>query len=130
MIPRSPEAQRMINVLGDKNRELTAKNTEMQELVEKAAQAKHDYLIAFTAKIVKLRIAGEPATLAKELAKGDEEVARLQYKWDIAEGVLLACRERIKDLRDAASNSARSILSFCKTELEIEARLHGHDGQT
>ena len=104
--------------LQEKNRELTMKNDELIRLVEDAAEKKRDYLIAMTTKITELRIGGESITLIRDLVKGDKAVAPLQYKWDISEGVLLACRERIKDLRESIG-TYRSILTWKRVELEL-----------
>ena len=110
--------QQLIDGLADKNRQLTMKNDELQDLYKTHAEAEREYNIAYASKITSLRINGEPITIAKEIAKGDKPVADLFYKMRIAEGVLNACRERIKDLRSSI-DTYRSILSWLKAELEI-----------
>ena len=110
--------QGVMDGLQAKNRELSSKNDELIRLSEDAAQKKRDYLVAMTSKITELRIGGESITLIRDLVKGDKYVAELQYKWDIAEGVLMACRERIKDLRESIG-TYRSILTWLRTELEL-----------
>ncbi len=104
--------------LAAKNRELTSQNEMLSRLSEDAAEKKKAYLIALTGKITALRIEGESITLVRELAKGDAVVAEMGYKWDIAEGVLLACRERIKDLREQIG-TYRSLLTWLRTEMEL-----------
>ena len=110
--------------LATKNRELSMKNDELKQLTQDAADKKKSYLIALTAKITALRIGGESITLVRDLAKGDAVVADMGYKWDIAEGVLLACRERIKDLREQIG-TYRSLLTWLRSEMEMA----GTDGR-
>jgi hypothetical protein len=106
----------IIKGLQQKNIELTTKNDELIRLTEDAASKKRDYLIANAQKITVLKLAGSSITLIRDLVKGDKAVADLQYKWDIAEGVLMACRERIKDLRESIG-TYRSILTWMRAEL-------------
>lgn len=109
--------QQIMDGLQEKNRQLTSKNDELSELYEKLAEAERQYNIAYAQKVTTLRMDGEPITLAKDLAKGDKVIADLFYKMRIAEGVLNACREKIKDLRSAI-DTYRSLLSWLKAELE------------
>ena len=109
--------QQIINGLEEKNRQLTIKNDELAELYVKHAEAERNYNIEYAKKVTQLRINGEPVTLAKELAKGDKVIADLFYKMRITEGVLNACREKIKDIRSAI-DTYRSLLSWLKAELE------------
>ena len=99
-----------------RNRELTIRNDELLRLTEDAAGKKRDYLVAMASKISELKISGSSVTLIRDLAKGDKIVADLGYKWDVAEGVLLACRERIKDLRESIG-TYRSLLTWLRAEL-------------
>ena len=110
--------QEIADGLGAKNRELTSKNQELQDLYEKYAETEREYNIGYAQKITKLRMDGEPITIAKDIAKGDKVVSDLFYKMRIAEGVLNACRERIKDLRSSI-DTYRSLLSWLKAEMEI-----------
>ena len=109
--------QQIINGLEEKNRQLTMKNDELADLYQKQAEAERNFNIEYALKVTRLRIDGEPVTLAKELAKGDKVIAELFYKMRIAEGVLNACREKIKDIRSAI-DTYRSLLSWLKAELE------------
>jgi len=109
--------QGIMDGLQKKNRQLTMKNDELADLYVKQAEAERNYNIEYANKVTQLRIDGEAATLAKDLAKGDKVIADLFYKMRIAEGVLSACREKIKDLRSAI-DTYRSLLSWLKAELE------------
>lgn len=109
--------QKYLKGLEEKNRELSAKNTELAELYLKHAEAEQIYNIAYAKMLLSLRMQGEPITLAKDLAKGDKVIAGLFFDMKVAEGVLNACRERIKDLR-AQIDTYRSILTWLRTEYE------------
>lgn len=52
------------------------------------------YRLALARKIVELRAGGNAATLAADLARGDEGVADLRYARDVADGVLKAAEQR------------------------------------
>jgi hypothetical protein len=54
--------------------------------VREHAQAEKLYRVALARRIVELRADGQAATLAADLARGDETVAMLRYERDIAEG--------------------------------------------
>jgi len=110
--------QGIIDGMAAKNRDLTSKNDELQRLYQVHAEAERIHNIQYATKLVSLRMAGEPITLAKDLAKGDKVIAGLFYDVKIAEGVLNACRERIKDLRSQI-DTYRSLLSWLKAEKEI-----------
>ena len=101
-----------------KNHELTAKNTELLRLTDVAASAKRDFLIAFAQGITRLKIEGSSVTLIRDLAKGEKIIAELQYKSDVADGVLFACRERIKDIREQIG-TYRSLLTWEREEKRL-----------
>ena len=110
--------QNIMDGMAEKNRMLSSKNDELSELYKEYAEAEQNYNIAYAQKLTRLRMEGEPITLAKELAKGDKTVSDLFYKMRIAEGVLNACREKIKDLRSSI-DTYRSLLSWLKAEFEV-----------
>jgi len=101
-----------------KNNELSAKNQELIELYEKHAEAELTYNVQYAKKLISLRMEGEPITLAKDLAKGDKIIADLFYTMRIAEGVLGACREKIKDLRSSI-DTYRTMVSYEKAKVEL-----------
>ena len=110
--------QQIMDGMAEKNRMLSTKNDELSELYKKYAEAEREYNIAYAKKVTSLRMDGEPITLAKDLAKGDKVVSDLFYNMRIAEGVLNACREKIKDLRSSI-DTYRSLLSWLKAEFEV-----------
>ena len=108
--------QQIMDGLADKNRRITDKNEEYKKLVEKYAQAKQAYNIAMAKKILELKADGQQTTLIPKLAAGDGLVASLCYDMDVAEGIMNACRESIKDIREAIG-TYRSILTWQRAEL-------------
>lgn len=110
--------QQIMDGMAKKNRELTSANEQLSDLTESTAQKKRDYLVALTAQTTHLKIAGEKITLIPVLAKGEKRVADLGYAWDVSEGVLMACRERIKDIRSQI-DSYRSLLTWLRAEMEM-----------
>jgi len=107
--------QEIMNGLAKKNRQLTDKNEEYKLLVEKYATAKRDYNVALAQKMTAFKIDGEKVTLINKLSQGDPIVAGMCYKMDIAEGVMKACLESIKDIRESIG-SYRSILTWLRME--------------
>ena len=110
--------QNIMDGMAEKNRMLSMKNDELVELYKTHAEAEREYNIQYARELITLRANGEPITLAKDLAKGEKVVSDLFYKMRIAEGVLNACREKIKDLRSSI-DTYRSLLSWLKAEFEV-----------
>ncbi len=108
--------QEIINGMAEKNRMLTLKNEEYKNLVERHAGAKMEYNIALAQTMLRLKLEKHSATLIPKLAAGDHAVAKLCYQMDIAEGMANACRESIKDIREAIG-TYRSILTWQRAEM-------------
>ena len=100
-----------------KNILLQEKTEEYLKLAEKRAVAERDHHVAVAKATLTLKDAGNSITLIRDLVKGDSKVAQLKYDLNIAEGILRACTESMKDIRTAI-DSYRSILSFKKAEFE------------
>ena len=107
--------QKYLDGLEEKNRLLSAKNKEYKELSVGHAETERQYNIQYAGKLVSLRMDGTPITIAKDLAKGDKVIAGFFFKMKVAEGVVNACRESMKDLRSSI-DTYRSILSWLKAE--------------
>ena len=114
--------QQIMNGMREKNQELSMKNVEYIKFNDAMAQAEMEYNIAYAERILRLKADGEPATTAKELAKGDKHVANLRYAYIGAEGAFNACRERIKDLRSAI-DTYRSLLTWMRAEMEMAGKI-------
>lgn len=60
-----------------------------------AAEAERLYREAVSREILSLTATGKPATVARDLARGDKHVAELQFKRNIAEGLVDAAQQSI-----------------------------------
>ena len=109
------EYQNLIAGIKTKNRLLTEKNEEMKECAENAARFKREYAIEFAKKILVLKSEGQPATLIRELANGDDDIAELRFKKDVHKGLYEACKESIRNIR-LNIDSYRSLLGCEKAE--------------
>jgi hypothetical protein len=106
--------QRM-EMLDDKKRLLQAKNDEYKELVFNRATAEYQYNVAFATQLVAERLDGTPITIAKELSKGNREVARLKMSYEVQMGIERACLESMRDTREGLG-ADRSILTWLREE--------------
>ena len=105
----------IIKAIQDDLRLLEHKTEEYLELVTKKAEAEGAYKIE-VAKQVLLQKSDHPTTLLIKIVEGTKSVARLKYKLDVADGVMKACNESIKNIR-ASIDAGRSILSQKKQEM-------------
>jgi hypothetical protein len=106
--------QKIMDGMAEKNRMLTQKNEELMVLSEKRAQAEREYSTALANEYLKLKASGFSVTLIDKVARGN--TASIKYELDIAEAVMNACKESIKDIRTQI-DSYRSLLAWQKAEL-------------
>ena len=57
------------------------------------AEAERAYREALAKEITRLRANSVPVTVAADLARGDEHVAKLRYQRDVAEGIVEAAKQ-------------------------------------
>ena len=95
---------------------LERKTQEYLELVTKKAEAEGNYKIEFSRQLL-LQKSEHPATLLTKIVEGTPSVVKLKYKWDVADGVMKACNESIKNIRSSI-DAGRSILSQKKEEMK------------
>ena len=76
-----------------KQQELDSKVEEIKRCGMEFAIAKRDYAIALRKEILKLRAEGYPTTIITDIARGNEEVAELRLKKDVAESIYKSCIE-------------------------------------
>jgi len=108
--------QQFLNIIQDKNRLLTAKNDEYQELMLSQADAEYAFNIAYAKKILEFKAGGEPVTTQKTLALGDKAIAKLKLELDVADAMVKACKQSMRVI-EKGIDSARSGLSWLKAEL-------------
>ena len=100
-----------------KNRELAVKVGELQDLSEKVAQAERDFNVAYAQKVLELVDSGTAISVAKEVAKGSDKVAKPKYQQRVSEGVQDACKKSIAAI-NTHIETYRSWLSWKKVEYE------------
>lgn len=74
-------------------------NAELKTLGIKKAKTKIEYSIALRKEILKLKLEKYPATLISDLARGQEQVAKLRLEKDIAESSYYTAISAIENLR-------------------------------
>ena len=96
---------------------LAFKTREYEKLISAKAEADRDYKIEVRKQILLAKSDGQSITLIPKLVEGKTSVANLKFKADVADGVMKACNESIKNLR-ASVDAGRSILSQKKEEMK------------
>jgi len=105
--------------MSDNKRLLASKNAEYLRYNQQWADAKEAYAVALKQKLLALRARGEPVSLAKDLARGDRNVAQLEKHMIVAEGIMKACKESMEDIR-SDQDGLRSLLSWLKAEMQSQ----------
>lgn len=96
---------------------LTKGNSEIKTLGIKKAEAKRNYAVALNKKILLLKAEKYPATLIQDMARGDDEVAELRLKKDIAESAYFTSISAEDNLR-LEIETLRSMLTWLRVELK------------
>ena len=78
---------------------LTKGNTQLKTLALQKAEAEKNYRIELSKEILKLRLERVPTTIIHDIAKGNEKIADLKLKRDIAESAYFTCISAIENLR-------------------------------
>lgn len=92
-------------------------NTQLKTLGLEKAKTEKEYKIRQAQEILKLKAEKYPSTLIMELVKGNEEVADLRLKRDIAESSYYVGLEAMTNLR-LEIEIIRSQLTWLRTELK------------
>lgn len=92
-------------------------NTQMKTLGLEKAKTRKDYSVRLQQEYLKLRAEGEKVTIISELAKGNEEVAELRLKKDIAESSYYVGLEAMNNLR-LEIEIIRSQLTWLRAEFK------------
>lgn len=100
--------------MADSNKKLDDEITELQNLIEKSAEAEIHYEQRYAINIIEEKHAGVPVTLIDKIVRGKKEVADAKLKYLVAEGIIKACRLRINKLISAV-DCYRTLLSYQKT---------------
>tara|TARA_Y100000310_G_scaffold317685_1_gene370854 strand:+ start:28809 stop:29156 length:348 start_codon:yes stop_codon:yes gene_type:complete len=108
--------QELMEAIFKQGQILIQKNEEYPKLIEKMADAKMEYNMGFATKQTQLRLDGVAVTIIDKQCRGTSPVAKLERDYIIAEGVVEACRESMRDAR-AIMDSYRSLLTWMREEL-------------
>lgn len=73
--------------------------SEAKERGKKLAQCEHDYRVAKAKYILQQRADGTPVTIISDLAKGEENIARLCMERDIAQTLYDSSKEAINSYK-------------------------------
>lgn len=92
-------------------------NTQLKTLGLDKAQTERNYKVKQAQEILKLRADKFPATLIQDLVKGNEEVADLRLKRDVAESAYFTALEAMNNLR-LEIEILRSKLAWERTEFK------------
>ena len=79
-------------------------NVQYKTLGLKKAQSEQNYRVALQKEMARLKLEGTKVTIIPDLARGNEEVARLRLE---------------RDTTDIAYETCRNSLRYCERELEI-----------
>lgn len=117
--PSDTNPAEIMQGMSDNKRLLASKNAEYLRYNQQWADAKEAYAVALKQKLLALRAKGEPVSLAKDLARGDRNVAQLEKHMIVAEGIMKACKESMEDIR-SDQDGLRSLLSWLKAEMQSQ----------
>lgn len=99
-------------------RALTSANTNYKTERVKLAKLDYEYKKAYAKKARQLRYGEKvPANMISDLAKGDEEIAKLDLDREIAKASVDTIREGMNNLR-VEVESLRSLLTWNRIELK------------
>lgn len=95
---------------------LTRGNTQLKTLAIKKAEAERNYRVEVRKEILQLRLEKVPTTIIHDLVRGNEKIAELRLKRDIAESDYYTCISAIENLR-LDIEILRSKLTWLRVEL-------------
>lgn len=109
--------QLIINQLDSCVQALTQGNINLKTLALNKATTEKSYRVKKAQEILKLKADKYPVTLIMELVKGNEEVAELRLKRDIAESSYYVALDAINNLRSEIEIN-RSKLTWLRNEFK------------
>lgn len=109
------DPQKYLNRLESQSLKLSVKNSEFKELMEDLAAKTRDYKVERAKEMLKLKSEGQAVTLIKNLAEGAKYVAELEFKMNVAEAMVKACRTSMGNIH-AVLDGTRSTLTWLRSE--------------
>ncbi|GKX65621.1 hypothetical protein [Inconstantimicrobium mannanitabidum] len=108
--------QGLINRMENLVSQLGKKNEEQKQLGREKAEAEQSYRVAKAKEILRLKAEKYPVTLIADLTKGNEKVAELKLKSDIAESAYFTAISATENIR-LEIEIIRSQLTWLRSEM-------------
>lgn len=105
------ELTEIIVLMREINTRLNNAIKEMNIQAKHMASAEREYKVALAHRILELRTEGVPVTIINDLARGDERIAELRFKRDLARSLYETAKEGMRSLRVEA-NVLQSIAKY------------------
>ena len=105
------ELTEIITLMQHINSRLTDAIKEQYTQAKAMSAAEKEYKVALAHKILELRTEGVPVTIINDLARGDERIAELRFKRDLARSLYETAKEGMRSLRVEA-NVLQSIAKY------------------
>ena len=97
------ELVEIITLMRETNNRLNNAIKELHTQGKEMSLAEKDYKVALAHKMLELRDKGTPVTIINDLARGDERIAELRFKRDLARSLYETAKEGMRSLRVEAS---------------------------
>ena len=97
------ELTEIITLMRETNTRLNKAIIELHTQGKAMSEAEKDYKVALAHKILQLRTENVPVTIINDLARGDERIAELRFKRDLARSLYETAKEGMRSLRVTAS---------------------------
>ena len=112
------ELEQLEKLILEKNRWLTAKLSEQRGLIKTAAEAERTYRIELAKATLLEKGKGTPATLNRDVVRGQKFIADLKFDRDVSKGINDACREAIRAVQGAL-NSIQSLVGIERAKINL-----------
>ena len=109
--------QELLNRLDTCVQALSRGNAQLKTLGLEKAKTERDYRVREAQEILKLKTDGFKVTIIQDMAKGNEEVAELRLKRDIAESAYYTALQAMENLR-LEIEILRSKLTWLRAEFK------------
>lgn len=97
------ELTEIITLMMETNNRLTNAIETLHKQSKAMSAAEKEYKVALAHKILELRTENIPVTIINDLARGDERIAELRFKRDLARSLYETAKEGMRSLRVEAS---------------------------
>lgn len=91
--------QLLIQEIEDMRKELNSTITELKKAGYDKAKHEYTYRVALAKELLIQRDKGLPATLVNDIARGNEEIARLKFNRDYSDTIYEATLEKLRAIK-------------------------------